>query len=113
MNKPKMSEHPMYLLLRHGDVAEFNRRKSAGEAIDLVGCDLSRLDLRELDASGLDLRDCYFRSSDLRGIDLRTTNLEGASFAQAFVSGCYLPQELSATEMQLALQHGTRVRYHT
>ena len=113
MAKPRMSDDPMYLLLRQGDIAEFNRRKAAGEMCDLSGCDLSRLDLRELDAGGLDLGDCYFRSSDLRGIDFRTTNLEGASFAQAFVSGCYLPPELSPPEMEMALRHGTRVRYRT
>lgn len=111
MAKPRMSDSPMYLLLRMGDVEEFNRRRAAGETCDLRGCDLSRLDLRELDARGLDMRDCYFRSSDLRGIDLRETLLEGASFAQAFVSGCYLPAELSPAEMMMALEHGTRVRY--
>ena len=113
MTKPRMSENSMYLTLRMGEIAEFNQRKLAGETCDLTGCDLSRLDLRELDASGLDLSDCYFRSSDLRGIDLRTTNLEGASFAQAFISGCYLPQAVSAAEMTLALEHGTRLRYNT
>jgi len=86
----------MYLLLRMGDIEEFNRRKAAGEVCDLTACDLSRLDLRNLDASGL---------------DLRSTNLEGASFAQAFVSGCYLPREISPLEMTMALEHGTRVRY--
>ena len=45
------------------------------------------------------------------GIDLREARLEGASFAQAFVSGCYLPAELSPAEMMMALEHGTRVRY--
>ena len=111
MAKPTMSDDAMYLLLRMGDIGEFNRRRAAGETCDLRGCDLSRLDLRELDARGLDMRDCYFRSSDLRGIDLRETRLEGASFAQAFVSGCYLPVDLSPAEMMMALEHGTRVRY--
>ena len=40
MSKPRMTNHPMYLLLRQGEVAEFNRRKAAGESTDLVGCDL-------------------------------------------------------------------------
>ena len=111
MATPRMSDNPMYLLLRMGDIEEFNRRKAGGEVCDLTACDLSRLDLRNLDVSGLDLRDCYFRSSDLRGLDLRSTNLEGASFAQAFVSGCYLPREISPQEMTMALEHGTRVRY--
>lgn len=113
MAEPRMSNDPMYLLLRMGDIEEFNRRKAAGGVCDFTACNLSRLDLRGLDASGLDFRDCYFRSSDLRGIDFRTTKLEGASFAQAFVSGCYLPSEISAQEMLMALEHGTRIRYRT
>ena len=109
--KPKISDSPMYRLLRMGEIAEFNKRKADGESCDLVATDLSRLDLRGLNAAGLDLRNCYFRMSDLRGVDLSLANLEGASFAQTHVSGCYFPQELSAAELCLALEHGTRVRY--
>jgi uncharacterized protein YjbI with pentapeptide repeats len=112
-NKPRISDCPMYRLLRLGEVAEFNKRKAKGESCDMAGADLSRLDLRGVDASGLDLRDCYFRMSDLRGIDFRDTKLEGASFAQAHVSGCFFPRELTAAELDLALEHGTRVRYGT
>lgn len=111
MAVPRISECPLYALLRMGEVAEFNRRRAAGEACDLVATDLSRLDLRGLDARGLDLRDCYFRMSDLRGIDFREALLEGASFAQAHVSGCYFPKALSAVELRVALEYGTRVRY--
>lgn len=108
---PRLSDCPLYGLLRMGEVDEFNRRHAAGEACDLAGTDLSRLDLRGLDARGLDLRDCYFRMSDLRGIDFREAELEGASFAQAHVSGCYFPKALSAVELRVALEYGTRVRY--
>lgn len=100
----------LYALLRTGEVEEFNRRRNAGESCALRGADLSRLDLRKLDARGLDLRDCYFRMSDLRGVDFREARLEGASLAQAHVSGCYFPAEISAVELQLALEHGTRIR---
>jgi uncharacterized protein YjbI with pentapeptide repeats len=112
-NKPRLSDCAMYRLLRMGEIAEFNKRKRQGESCDLVGTDLARLDLRGLDASGLDMRDCYFRMSDLRGIDFQATNLEGASFAQANVSGCYFPKTLSPAELELALEHGVRVRYQT
>lgn len=111
MAEPRISECAMYQLLRNGKLKEFNERKEQGETCDLVGTDLSRLDLRELDASGLDLRDCYFRMSDLRGIDFRETKLEGASFAQAHVSGCYFPTAITADELSIALMHGTRIRY--
>lgn len=113
MAKPRMSDCPLYGLLRVGEIAEFNKRKAKGESCDLIGVDLSRLDLRGLDAAGLDLRDCYFRMSDLRGIDFRETNLEGSSFAQAHVSGCYFPKALGPAELHVALEHGTRVRYGT
>ncbi|MGH8597005.1 MAG: pentapeptide repeat-containing protein [Gammaproteobacteria bacterium] len=112
-DKPRIGECPLYLLLRMGEIAEFNTRKLAGEACDLIGTDLSRLDLRNLNAEDLNLRDCYFRLSDLRGIDFRTAELEGASFAQANVSGCFFPSSLRAAELSLALEHGTRVRYNT
>jgi len=111
MATPRISTCPLYGLLRMGETAEFNRRRALGESCDLVGSDLSRLDLRGLDASGLDLRDCYFRMSDLRGIDFRDAIIKNASFAQAHVSGCYFPKALSAVELRVALEYGTRVRY--
>lgn len=111
MAKPSMNDCRLYQLLRMGEIAEFNKRRSKGEACELVGTDLSRLDLRGMDASDLDLRDCYFRMSDLRGVDFRSANVEGASFAQANVSGCLFPKQISASELLLALEHGTRVRY--
>lgn len=112
MNRPRQSQCPLYELLRDGDIETFNHRRLAGEQCDLVGTDLSRLDLRGLDARGLDLRDCYFRSCDLRGIDFRESRLEGASFAQAHVSGCYFPRELLATELEMSVNFGIRVRYY-
>lgn len=111
MPKPRIGPCPMFGLLRDGKIQEFNDRKAQGEPCDLRGTDLSRIDLREMDAEGLDLSDCYFRMSDLRGIDFRKTNLEGASIALANVSGCFFPAEITAEELQLALAHGTRIRY--
>jgi|LauGreDrversion4_2_1035121.scaffolds.fasta_scaffold396631_2 uncharacterized protein YjbI with pentapeptide repeats len=102
---------PLYALLRRGEVGEFNQRRAAGEACDLVGADLSRLDLRGLEARGLDLRDAYFRLADVRGVDFRAARLGGASFAEAHVSGCYFPEGLPAMELMLALAHGTRLRH--
>ncbi len=113
MTRPRMSDCPMFGLLRMGEIAEFNQRRAKGETCDLAGTDLSRLDLRDMIADGLELRDCYFRMSDLRGIDFRNANIEGASFAQANVSGCYFPKELSPSELDVALEHGIRVRYGT
>lgn len=110
MSKPRISDDPMYLLLREGAIDLFNRRKAAGGTGVLVGCDFSRLDLRGLDAAGLDMSDGYFRMADLRGVDLRHTRMDGASFSAAQVSGAYFPSEISAEEIHLSVRYGTRVR---
>ena len=78
-------------------------------ALGLAG--LRGLDLRLLDASRVDFADAYFRGADLRGIDLREANLEGASIAHAQISGAYFPAQLSADEILLSMQFGTRMRY--
>ena len=101
----------MYLLLKLGHVADFNRRRSEGEGCDLRNADLRGADLRELDAQELDLSGAYLRHADLRGLDLRHTNLEGASINSAKISGTYFPASLSAEEITLSLVHGTRLRY--
>ncbi len=111
MTKPRISQDPMYVLLREGKVEEFNAEREAGKNCDLTGCNMSRIDLRNLNADGLDLSDCYFRMADLRGLDLRKANLEGASFATANISGVYFPNHLSVEEIQMSITHGTRVRY--
>jgi len=97
-------------LLLDGHVGEFNQERQ-GMKLDLRGMDLRHADLRELDADGLDLGDCHLRQADLRGLDLRQTDLQGASIAGAKISGAYFPMELSAEEINLSLQHGTRMRY--
>lgn len=104
-------DEPLYVLLREGEIEQFNQRKAAGEGCDLVDCDLRGLDLRGLDTVGLDLRGCYFRQADLRGVDFSACNLEGASVHGAKISGAYFPAPLSADEINLSFEHGTRMRY--
>jgi uncharacterized protein YjbI with pentapeptide repeats len=111
-SKLHISKDPMYVMLREGCIKEFNAKKASGDKCDLRGCDLRGLDLRGLDAEGLDFSDCYFRQSDLRGIDLSKTNMEGASINACKISGVLFPQELSASEIELSLLHGTRMRYN-
>jgi uncharacterized protein YjbI with pentapeptide repeats len=113
MVKPIIYHNELYELLRADQVDEFNKRKAAGESTEgqLCGGDFRGLDLRDLDADGLDLRDAYFRGADLRGIDFRNTILEGASLCQAHISGCYFPKEISAEEIRLSYDFGTRIRY--
>ena len=111
MAEPRTSDDPLYRLLRHGEVDEFNAKRAGGEACNLRGTDLRGVDLRGLDARGLDLGGCYLRQADLRGLDLSETNLRGASISGAKISGVLFPIELSAEEITLSLTHGTRMRY--
>lgn len=102
---------PLYTLLREGHIEEFNQRVQAGETIDLTHCDLSRLDLRGLHTQGLDFTNSYFRLTNLSGIDFSEAILRGASFKKANISGVLFPVELSAEEIKLSIEYGTRVRY--
>lgn len=108
---PAIKADPMYQLLRTGKVEEFNARRAAGEACNLTGADFRGLDLRGLDAAGLDLSNSYFRQADLRGVNLGTAILDGASLHGAKISGVYFPVDLSADEILMSLEHGTRLRY--
>jgi len=111
MAVPEFKKDPLYNLLREGHIEEFNRQREQPQTADLKGADLRGLDLREANLKGLDLSDCYLRQADLRGVDLRETRLEGASIMGAKISGAYFPKQLSAAEIDLSLQHGTRLRY--
>jgi uncharacterized protein YjbI with pentapeptide repeats len=110
-SKLRIPNDAMYRLLREGCITEFNVKKASGEKVDLRACDLRGLDLRGLDADGLDLSDCYFRQSDLRSVDFSKARLEGASINAAKISGAYFPPELTASEIELSLLHGSRMRY--
>lgn len=111
MSKPAIFTNPMYQLLREENISEFNLRWEKGERGDLAGGDYRGLDLRNLNAAGLDFTDGYFRGADLRGIDFRQSKLQGASLCEAKISGCYFPVELTAEEIRLSVEGGTRLRY--
>ncbi|MCP1472737.1 uncharacterized protein YjbI with pentapeptide repeats [Pseudomonas sp. EB276 TE3739] len=113
MSQPKLLDTPLYALLHKDDVSGFNKERPQDAPIDMVGGDFRGLDLRELNADNVDFRDAYFRSADLRGIDFRKASLEGASLAHAQISGAYFPPELSADEILMSMNFGTRLRYRT
>ncbi|VVQ00663.1 hypothetical protein PS938_02456 [Pseudomonas fluorescens] len=113
MSQPKLLDTPLYTLLHKDDIKGFNSERPKDGPIDMVGGDFRGLDLRELNADGVDFSDAYFRSADLRGIDFRKANLEGASLAHAQISGTYFPVELSADEILMSMNFGTRLRYRT
>jgi uncharacterized protein YjbI with pentapeptide repeats len=109
--RPRFTKDPLYQLLRVDDTQAFNARKSQGGTCDLRGVDLRGLDLRGLDATGLDFSGSYFRDADLRGVDLSEAQLDGCSFYGAKISGTLFPAALSAAEIRLSVDLGTRVRY--
>jgi uncharacterized protein YjbI with pentapeptide repeats len=108
---PEHSTDPLYLLLSNEDIAGFNAKCNELDTASLRGKHYRGLDLRGMNADGLDLSDSYFRSADLRGIDFRTTRLEGSTLTGANISGCFFPYELSAEEIRLSVEMGTRLRY--
>ena len=102
---------PLYQLLLDEKIPEFNEARAEGKTVDLRGAHLRGRDLRIMNADGLDMRDAYMRGADLRGIDFRNTQLEGASICEAKISGVFFPRELTADEIRLSLEKGTRLRY--
>ena len=108
--KPQIKQDKMCILLRDDKIDEFNRRWAEGERCDLTGMDFRGIDLRKLDVEGMNFSNSYFRQTDLRGLNLSSCNLEGASLRGALVSGTYFPNTLSAEEILLSINHGTRMR---
>jgi uncharacterized protein YjbI with pentapeptide repeats len=113
MSQPRQLDNPLYRLIRSEDIKGFNAQKSKEGQIDLCSGDFRGLDLRNLDASRVLFTDAYFRGADLRGLDLRETCMRGASLAHAQISGAYFPEELSADEILMSMNFGTRLRYRT
>ncbi|PTQ66558.1 pentapeptide repeat-containing protein [Pseudomonas sp. GV071] len=111
MTKPLQLHTALYALLHNEDIEGFNAKKAQGGDVDLTDGDFRGLDLRLLDADGINFTNGYFRGADLRGLDLRNTRMEGASIAHAQISGAYFPVELSADEILMSLNFGTRMRY--
>jgi uncharacterized protein YjbI with pentapeptide repeats len=107
----KIIDNPLYQLLRNEQVKAFNEQRAPLNTLDFSDCDFRGLDLRGLHAEGINFSGAYFRGADLRGIDFNQANLRGASLASAQVSGCLFPVELSATEIELSINRGTRMRY--
>jgi uncharacterized protein YjbI with pentapeptide repeats len=107
---PLTYEDAFYQLLRDGKVKEFNHRKSQAGRVKLNDCDFRHVDLRGIEAAGVDFRNSYFRNADLRGVDLSQSSLEGASISGARISGVLFPTDLSAEEISLSVNHGTRLR---
>lgn len=113
MTQPKLIASPLFTLVKEENIRAFNEEKRRAGPIDFTSGDFRGLDLRLLDAEGVNFSDAYFRSADLRGIDFRGACLEGASLAHAQISGAYFPPQLSADEILMSVNFGTRLRYRT
>ncbi|MDE1164467.1 MAG: pentapeptide repeat-containing protein [Pseudomonas sp.] len=113
MSQPKQLDSPLYALVHQENIRGFNQQRPTDGPVDFRGGDFRGIDLRELDTDGIDFTDAYFRTADLRGLDLRNTQMEGASLAHAQISGAYFPAELSADEILMSVNFGTRLRYRT
>ncbi len=79
-------------------------------SVDLSGSQFRGYDLRKFNLRTANMRDCYFRHSDLRGVDLSEAQIAGSSFKEAKVSGVMFPISVSADEIRLSLEYGTRIR---
>lgn len=110
MAKPLFIDHPAYRCLRVDDIDGFHMAVINHSKVDFTGADLRGIDFREADLAKVILRDAYLRDADLRGCDLRHMDLEGTSFHSTRVAGAYFPANVSAAELQMSLEHGTRIR---
>ena len=96
--------------LRGGDIAEFHRVIEGRTTVDFSGTDLRGTDFRKADLRKVILRDSYLRDADLRGCDLRQMDLSGATIQGARIGGTYFPENISAEEIMMSVQYGTRLR---
>ncbi|MDD3050722.1 MAG: pentapeptide repeat-containing protein [Candidatus Cloacimonetes bacterium] len=111
--KPKITQDEMFQLLRQEKIYEFNTRRENGENPSMSGLNFRGINLRGANINGLDFSNSTLRLTDLRGNNMQNCNLEGASIKGAHISGVYFPQQLSAQEIMMSQQFGTRMRYKT
>jgi len=88
----------------------FNRSVANGEVPDFSNQNLSDLDLTGFNLKNANLSGAYLRGTNLNGQDLSNAQLHGASLKQAKISGCLFPENISAEEIRLSLEQGTRLR---
>jgi uncharacterized protein YjbI with pentapeptide repeats len=110
MNKPRFLDDEAYKSLRAGELDTFHRITNGRKMVDFTGADLRGVDFRGVDVNKIILRDAYLRDADFRGADLRQVDFEGASIHNTRIAGAYFPENLTPTEIQLSMQHGTRLR---
>ena len=110
MGKARFIDDEAFRCLRAGDGPAFHRLIERRSVVDFSDGDLRGTDFRNVDLSKVVLRGAYMKDADLRGMDLRKVDLEGASIHNARIGGTYFPLNIPAAEIQLSMQHGTRMR---
>lgn len=108
--KTEISRRPKPTILFEENIEEFNRLAKAKQAPDLKNTNLAGLDLRKAQLRGLDLSGAYMRGANLAGMDLTGCNLQGVSLRGAHISGTLFPVNVSAEEIRLSVEYGTRIR---
>ncbi len=88
----------------------FNQAVAKGQVPDFSNQNLSDLDLCGFNLRNANLSGAYLRGANLGGQDLSWANLNGASLKGAKISGCLFPADLSADEIRLSVDMGTRLR---
>ncbi len=109
--QPHIPDNAMVHMVREGEHKQFNSLRASGTQCSLENVNLRGVDLRLFNLDGVSLRGAYLRNADLRGLDLRSCNLEGASLKDAKISGTFFPAAIAATEIQLSMTHGSRLRH--
>jgi uncharacterized protein YjbI with pentapeptide repeats len=110
MTLPGFPGDDAFRALRSGELDTDHRLIAGREVVDFENVDLPGTDLREADLAKVNLRGADLRDADLWGVDLRHLDLEGCSLLRATISGTFFPESLSAEEIRLSHDHGTRLR---
>lgn len=88
----------------------FNKLVRAGKTPTFQNQNLSDLDLTGFELRDADLSGAYLRGTNLTGQDLSNAKMHGASLKNAKISGCLFPADISASEIRLSVDMGTRLR---
>ena len=107
---PERKKCPLFEMLSDGKVEEFNTARSKGETIDLENAHMRGFNLRGFNLTSISLKGSYLSQCDLRGLDLRFCNLDGVTIKNAKISGCFFPHNVSADEIKISNELGTRIR---
>lgn len=109
MSEIKRIAKPEILFEENRDA--FNKLVNAGKTPSFQDQNLADLDLRGFILRDADLSGAYLRGANLSGQDLSNAKMHGASLKSAKISGCLFPAAISAEEIRLSMDTGTRLRH--